>query len=128
MSQPAPAMDPFVDQPHQRLAPEQAQLQEAESLNQPAYNKGKVSRPMVQRLAGSGVYYRVNILAESRDQIQVFFPAFENDAPFCEWVWRTSDRIHRTTNGKWSYVGRGGWRYNTRSRKKRGRAKGVLTP
>jgi hypothetical protein len=114
-----------IELPHHRQVLDQAQQQEGENLNQPPYVKGKVSRPMVQRLAATGVYYRVNILAESEDQIQVYYPAFENDPDFCEWVWRTSDRIHRASNGKWSYVGRGGWRYNTRSRKKRSRGKGA---
>ena len=99
----------------------QAQLQQGERLDQPAYTKGKVSRPMIQRTAGSGVFYRVNIISECSDQIEVYYPPFEADPDFREWVWRTSDRIHRATNGKWSYVGRGGWRYNVKGSKKRGR-------
>ena len=102
-----------------------AQLQEGESISQPAYVKGKVARPMIQRRAGSGVYYRVNILAERDNQIQVYYPPYENDPEFREWVYRTSSRIHRASNGKWSYVGRGGWRYNTKGSKKRSRARGA---
>jgi hypothetical protein len=109
---------------HHEAESSQAVVQDSERLDQPAYSKAKAARPMIQRIAGSGVYYRVNITAERDDQIEVYYPPFENDPHFREWVWRTSDRIHRSTNGKWSYVGRGGWRFNAKGSKKRSRAKG----
>lgn len=118
-------MVPMVDQPHQRQALEHAQLQAAERLGHPAYTKGKISRPMIERKAASGRYFRVNIVEESEDQMHVCFPAYDTtDVATYEWIWRTSSRIHRASNGKWVYAGRGAWKYNVRTKKKRGR-KGV---
>jgi hypothetical protein len=107
--------------------PDQPRIQTGESVSDPPYVRGKVARPMVQKTAGSGVYYRVNILNERKDTMEIYYPPYEDEPDFREWIWRTSDRIHKATSGKWSYVGRGGWKFNTSSkgRKKRRAAKGA---
>lgn len=112
---------------HDRLLLDQAHQQAGESLTCSAFVRGKVTRPMVQKVAGSGIYFRVSILCESEGQIQIYYPPFEAEPAFREWVFRTSDRIHRASNGKWSYVGKGGWKFNASSkgRKKRRTIKGA---
>lgn len=103
----------------------QPQVQDGESTNYPAFLKGKVAKPMIEKVAGEGIYYRVSIISELKDRIEVYYPACEGDAAYSEWLWRTSSRIHRPSSGKWSYVSRGGWRFNVKASKKRARGKGA---
>jgi hypothetical protein len=120
-------MDACVGQQLGHLNLDQPCIQTGESIAYPPYIRGKVARPMVQKVAGSGIFYRVNILSERKEQIEIYYPPYEDEPEHREWIWRTSDRIHRATNGKWSYVGRGGWKFNTSSkgRKKRRVLKGM---
>lgn len=77
---------------------------------------------MVEKLAGSGVYYRAFVKSSKADRVLLYFPP-DKEAQKWEWVYKCSSRIHRgTVSGRcsWKYQGEGAWKVQVKPSKKKG--------
>jgi hypothetical protein len=89
-------------------------VQEDESLElEPWGGQGRKvvgAMPMVEKEAGTGLYYRAHVKRVQEDSVLLYFPP-DRGPPMMEWVFKTSSRIHRehVPNKFWKYRGDGAW-------------------
>jgi hypothetical protein len=104
--------------------------QPGEMLDQRPWVKSRsCARPMVELEAGSGTYYRAQVITMSQDQALMFFAEDHGPGRF-EWVFRTSSRIVRKQYkaNEWKHRGHGAWalKSDARSRVSKQRGKGPV--
>lgn len=117
----------FTEQPaHQAIVeiPLEPIVQDNETLQDKGERVGGKLGPklMVEKLAGSGVYYRAFVKSSKPDRVLLYFPP-DKEAQKWEWVYKSSSRIHRgTVSGRcsWKYQGEGAWKVQVKPNKKKG--------
>eukprot|EP00892_Ulva_mutabilis_P007187 jgi/Ulvmu1/4840/UM020_0126.1 len=127
----------FAEEPaHHAIVeiPLEPTLQENEVLQEKSdRGSGKLGpKLMVEKVAGSGVYYRAFVKSSKADRVLLYFPP-DRESQKWEWVYKCSSRIHRgTVSGRcsWKYQGEGAWKVQVKPNKKKGasRPKGCKKP
>jgi hypothetical protein len=97
-----------------------ARQQAGETLDQRPWVKSRgCARPMVELVAGTGIYYRAQVLSVAQDQLLLYFASDQGPGRW-EWVFRTSSRIVRKQykSSEWKHKGQGAWalKSDTRNR------------